>query len=124
MNLLEVLPEDVVLIIIETLSNISKTSVVVLARVNKLCYKLACKCAIQNKINRQLQCYEIAAEGSLEILKWARSEGCPWNSSTCSWAAYNGHFELLKWARSEGCPWDSDTCSLAAQNGHMKILKW
>src|SRR5271155_5399766 len=107
MNLLEILPEDVILALIEILSKTSKISVVVLARVNKLCYKLSCKCALQNKIGKHLQCHEIAAEGSLELLKWARFEGCAWDSLTCCRAAFKGHMELLKWARSEGCPWGS-----------------
>ena len=40
----------------------------------------------------------------LEILKWARGQGCPWNERTCRYAAGMGHFELLKWARGQGCP--------------------
>ena len=71
MNLLEVLPEDVVIVLIEILSRTSKVSIIVLAYVNKLCYKISRKCAIQNKINRTLHCHEIATEGFLEVLKWA-----------------------------------------------------
>src|SRR5580692_11608323 len=120
MSLLEVLPEDVIITLIEILSGISKISIVVLARVNKLCYKLSCKCAIQNKIGRPLKCHVIASEGSLEVLKWARDEGCSWDSITCTYAAENGHLEVLKWARSEGCEWNSYTCSWAAENGHLE----
>ena len=43
---------------------------------------------------------------------------------TCSNAAYNGHLEVLKWARLNGCNWNSNTCINAAQNGHLEILKW
>ena len=63
-------------------------------------------------------------EGSLERLKWARFNGCPWDSKTCSNAALGGHLEILKWARENGCPWDSETCSNAALCGHLEILKW
>jgi hypothetical protein len=124
MNLIESLPEDVIIVLTETLSRVSKISIVVFARVNKLCYRVSSNCAIQHKINRLLRCGDIAMEGSLEVLKWARSEGCSWDSYTCERAAKNGHFEILKWVRSEGCPWDSDTCSSAAQNGHLEVLKW
>ena len=62
--------------------------------------------------------------GHLHILKWLRENGCPWNKSTCSWAAKNGHFETLKWLRANGCRWDKRTCIFAAQNGHFEILKW
>jgi hypothetical protein len=69
-------------------------------------------------------CSYAAMNGHLEVLKWARSDGCPWDEYTCSHAAENGHLELLKWARSEGCPWDEYTCSHAAENGHLELLKF
>jgi len=56
-------------------------------------------------------------------LKWARSEGCPWDSRTCSSAAKGGHLEVLKWARLQGCPWDSRTCANAAEGGHLEVIK-
>jgi len=31
------------------------------------------------------------------VLKWAGENGCPWNESTCSAAAFRGHLEVLKW---------------------------
>jgi hypothetical protein len=37
--------------------------------------------------------------GHLEILKWARENGCPWNELTCASAARGGHLTVLKWAR-------------------------
>ena len=115
MDLLTNLPEDLIIVIVGTLYRTSKISVVVWAHVNKFSYKVACKCAKENKINRILQCPEIAAEGSLEVLKWARSNGCDWDYRTCAWAAENGHLEVLKWARSNGCDWDHDTEKLAKQ---------
>src|SRR5580658_2034417 len=124
MNLLEVLPEDVITVLIEILSKVSKISIVVFSHVNKFCYIISSRCAIQYKIPKSLKCHEIAIEGSLEVLKWARSNGCEWNSYTCCGAALNGHLEVLKWARSEGCPWNSGTCSGAALNGHLEVLKW
>ena len=42
--------------------------------------------------------------GHLEVLKWARAHGCPWDESTCAKAAMNGHLEVLQWARAHGCP--------------------
>ena len=33
----------------------------------------------------------------------------------CSYAAQNGHLEILKWARENGCQWNSYTCSYAAE---------
>ena len=48
-----------------------------------------------------------AAEGGhLEMLLWARANGCPWDERSCMGAAEGGHLEVLQWARANGCPWD------------------
>jgi len=31
------------------------------------------------------------------------------------------NLDLLKWAKQNGCPWDEYTCSLAAENGHLEV---
>jgi hypothetical protein len=49
-----------------------------------------------------------ALGGHLEVLKWARENGCPWDELTCAWAAKSGHIEVLKWARANGCPDEYD----------------
>jgi len=67
---------------------------------------------------------QLAKYGHLNILKWAKENGCPWDSWTCANAAYGGHFELLKYARENGCPWDSWTCETAAYRGHLEILEY
>ena len=84
----------------------------------QISYRQGCwldKCAI---------CVNSAKNGHLEVLKWARENGCDWNSLTCAYAAENGHLEVLKWARENGCDWDSSTCAYAAENGHLEVLKW
>jgi len=69
-------------------------------------------------------CRHIAIEGHLEVLKWAREQGCPWGADTCANAAWGGHLELLKWVREAGCPWNESTCTRAAEYGHLEVLKW
>jgi len=32
-----------------------------------------------------------------------KRQGCPWDSLTCFYAASEGHLEVLQWARSQGC---------------------
>jgi len=57
-------------------------------------------------------CSHAARGGHLEVLKWAREHGCPWNENgycVCDDAASGGHLEVLKWAREHGCPWSSPT---------------
>jgi hypothetical protein len=124
MDLIENLPEDVRLIILRILSKISKISIVVLSHVNTFCYRIARKCAIENRISKALQCHDIASEGSLEVLKWARESGYQWDFRTCNFAALNGHLHILMWAKLNDYPWDSATIAWAALGGHLEILKW
>ena len=55
-----------------------------------------------------------ASSGNLELVKWLRGEGCPWNRWTCHWAVRDGHVEVLRWARANGCPWRAYTRNQAA----------
>ena len=41
-------------------------------------------------------------------------QGLLMDPQTCVCAASQGHLEVLKWLRSEGCPWDEETCYGAA----------
>jgi hypothetical protein len=75
-------------------------------------------CGIEKKINQS------SILGHLEILKWARIQGCDWNAYTCAYAAKGGHLEVLKWSRSQGCDWTVCTCACAAMGGHLEVLKW
>ena len=60
----------------------------------------------------------------MEVLKWLRSEGCPWNEYACSNAASGGHFDVLKYLHANGCPWGNFVCEDAVRNGHLDLLKW
>ena len=74
--------------------------------------------------NEATACMKAAEAGHLEVLKWARENGCPWDKRTCEFAAYYGHLEVLKWARENDCPWNEATCMKAAEAGHLEVLKW
>jgi hypothetical protein len=58
--------------------------------------------------------------GHLEMLKWARENGCPWDEQTCYSAASGGHIEVLRWARENGCPWTESARLLAASKGYVE----
>jgi len=58
------------------------------------------------------------------VLKWARENGCPWDETTCAFAAEGGHLETLKWARENGCPWNKFTCEKAVERGNLEVLIW
>lgn len=69
-----------------------------------------------------------AKEGHLDVLKWKRATGCPWEQITISIAASGrGKCRHLKWARPNGCWWNVDafyvpaklSCFFAAEEGHM-----
>ena len=63
----------------------------------------------------RLLCAAAARVGDLEGLKaLRRAENFPWGVSTCGFAALGGHLEVLKWARENGCPWDEKTRTIAA----------
>ena len=69
-------------------------------------------------------CAQMARNGNVELLKFLREQGCPWDRFTCYKAAENGHLECLKYAHEKGCPWHEYTCSNAAFNGHLECLKY
>jgi hypothetical protein len=68
-------------------------------------------------------CEAIARHGNINILRWARKHGCPWNSNTCSAAGRNGHLQVLKWVRTQGCPWNRNVGNYMAANGHLEVLQ-
>ena len=69
-------------------------------------------------------CDGAAGRGDLEMLKWLRAKGCPWDVKACRSAAKSGHLEVLKWLRAEGCPWDEYACESAEVGGQLEVLKW
>ena len=53
-------------------------------------------------------------EWAFERTKWA----------VCRWAAQKGYLEVLQWARANGCPWDEEVCTFAARGGRLEVLQW
>lgn len=43
----------------------------------------------------------------------------PWKKLNCADIASDGWINVLIWAREHGCPWDENTCSAAAREGHL-----
>ena len=73
-------------------------------------------------------CFSHAARnGNLEVLRWARSQGCPWDVRVPRAAAKGGHLKILKWLIKEGCPYDKSMCREAAVLGGeyaREVLEW
>lgn len=110
MNLEKCIPLEIIELIVNYLSNESKVSVVVLAHVSKYFYRVSRKYAQIYEISRVIKCEDIALEGYLKVLKWARQNGSKWDHMTSANAALNGHFDMLKWLRKKGCCWNYLTC--------------
>ena len=53
--------------------------------------------------------------GFLEVLQWARQNGCPWDESTCFGAAKGGFLEVLQWALERVPAWNVWTCTFGAE---------
>ena len=41
----------------------------------------------------------------MNILRWARRHGAPWDWTTCMYAVSNGQLSTLQWAFEHGAPW-------------------
>ena len=47
---------------------------------------------------------EFAAQfGKLEVLQWARANGCPWDERTRAFATMAGQHDLADWAKANDC---------------------
>ena len=69
-------------------------------------------------------CEQMTRNGNVELVKFLRGRGCPWDEMTCWRAAEYGHLECLKYARENGCPWDRSTCRDAAKGGDLECLSF
>jgi len=123
---MEDLPEDLQIVLTDTIYISSKVSLKVFAHVNKFCYCLSRRCAIKHNIDRPIRRHEIAAEGSLEVLKWALPNYYVCQEITvCESAAKNGHLHILEWLKINNCYYHGWSISgQAAENGHCHILEW
>lgn len=69
-------------------------------------------------------CASAVKGGHFKLLHWLFDNGCPLDASVCSAAAEGGCLDVLIWAREKGCPWDEQTCAKAATSGHLQVLQW
>ena len=58
----------------------------------------------QGRLDKRVVCEYAANYRQLEILQWARANGCPWDLQTCVNATFTHNFELLSWALANGAP--------------------
>jgi hypothetical protein len=67
----------------------------------------------------------------MELLKWARANGAPWDAKACVWAAGDGDradggsLEALIWLVDNGCPFDYHATHAAAERREqIQIVSW
>jgi len=68
--------------------------------------------------------FNAASAGQLNLLQWARQNGCTLDSSACAGASFGNQLETLKWLKEQQCLWNNQTCTIAARMGHFELLKW
>ena len=85
-------------------------------------------------VGHGVSCAFAAGGGHLEVLQWARENGCPWDEavtelgareSVCPWnerPCTVGGRSKPEVARERACPWNEDTCAWAAEGGHLEML--
>lgn len=70
-------------------------------------------------------CSDAAGAGQLGALKLLRASHCPWDEIAPAEAAKGGHVEIVFWARANGCPGDgAKTCAGAAEAGNLPLLQY
>ena len=62
----------------------------------------------------------VAQLGCLTALRNLHQRGHLDKTYVCRCAAWGGHLEVLQWARENGCPWDEYTRHLAASKGYVE----
>ena len=80
---------------------------------------------LQKEFGLDAEIFRAACQGGhVEMLKWLRSEGCPWEGKAWYNAANGGHTEALMWLKSMYGTWGEGTCAGAASGGYLEVLRW
>lgn len=65
-----------------------------------------------------------AFKGRLDVIIYARKNGCDWFPFAASYAAMIGRVDILEYLHTNGCPFDPVVCAEAAKRGHLECLKF
>ena len=58
--------------------------------------------------------------GHLPALKYLHENGCPWDYSTCYFAAHNKHWDCLQYVVDNKCRYVGGICPEARESPQMK----
>jgi hypothetical protein len=67
-------------------------------------------------------CASAAEGGHLDVLKWARENGCPWDEETCDERGEGRPPRDVEVGARERLPVGQETCEKAALGGHLEVL--
>jgi hypothetical protein len=99
-----------------------------LMSLSRLQYSKACGLSVTDMDLRKDAYAEAICQQSLEplaVVTELRLHGAAWNETLCSHAAYNGELQLLKWLRNYGCPWNEEHVLVnASSSGSVQLLEW
>ena len=73
-----------------------------------------------------------AKSGNVDMMNYAKNNGCIWTAKVCLWAAKNGHVQILEWVKKEKGIYDPSLAwefrpnlyLFAACEGHINVLEW
>jgi hypothetical protein len=83
-----------------------------------------CEISVIINSNNKTICSNAAKIGSLNLLKVAHKNDCPWDEDTFIYAAEGGYLNCLIYLHENNCPYDESACDAAAGNGHLECLKY
>jgi hypothetical protein len=67
----------------------------------------------------------MTAKGRLSMCQYLRSEGCAWDTNAPKRAAFPGHADTLRWLHEQGCPWiAAEVCTEAAEGRHVEVMRY
>jgi hypothetical protein len=64
----------------------------------------------------------VSGPARVEVLQWARTNGCGWGIEPCSAVAFGRHLAMLQWLRENGCPWKLH--DFLATAGNADVEEW
>ena len=63
-------------------------------------------------------------EGMIKVIKWGMDNLCRMSIEYCNKAAEIGNLDLLKWLRSKGFPWDDSILKNAYLSGNLDVIEY
>ena len=78
------------------------------------------RAAIQRSGVQLRDAFKIRDFDTTSTISWALEKCSEEKERFCEQMTRNGNVELLKFLRGKGCPWDEDACTGAASGGHLE----